>query len=63
MQDYYSQRLSADRLMRVYEVASPRVRRYLESEIDESSLFCIFPQNGIITFILLPKLPSFPRLR
>jgi len=34
MQDYYSQKLSADRLMRVYEVASPRVRRYLESEIE-----------------------------
>ena len=34
MQDYYSQKLSADRLMRVYEVASPRVRRYLESEVE-----------------------------
>ncbi len=30
---YYSDRLSAERLRRCYEVAPPRVQRYLESEI------------------------------
>jgi 2-polyprenyl-6-hydroxyphenyl methylase/3-demethylubiquinone-9 3-methyltransferase len=34
MQDYYSKKLSADRLRRVYEVASPRVRRYLDAEVE-----------------------------
>lgn len=33
MKDYYSQKLSAERLRRVYDVAPPRVRRYLEAEI------------------------------
>lgn len=33
MSDYYAEKLSAERLRRVYEVASPRVRQYLESEI------------------------------
>lgn len=33
MRDYYSEKLSSDRLKRVYDVASPRVRQYLESEI------------------------------
>jgi len=32
--DYYSQKLSAEQLHKVYEVAPPRVRRYLEAEID-----------------------------
>lgn len=32
--DYYAAKLSAERLREVYEVASPRVRRYLQSEID-----------------------------
>jgi SAM-dependent methyltransferase len=31
--DYYAKKLSAERLRKVYEVASPRVRRYLEEEI------------------------------
>jgi predicted nicotinamide N-methyase len=31
--DYYAKRLSAERLRKVYEVASPRARRYLEEEI------------------------------
>lgn len=31
--DYYAKKLSADRLRKVYDVASPRVRRYLEEEI------------------------------
>lgn len=32
--EYYSDKLSADRLGRVYDIAPPRVRRYLEAEID-----------------------------
>ena len=32
--DYYSEKLAADKLRRVYEIASPRVRQYLEAEID-----------------------------
>ncbi len=34
MDGYYSQRLSAERLLRVYEVAPPRVKRYLQAEIE-----------------------------
>ena len=34
MPDYYSTKLSAERLRRCYELAPPRVRRYLEAEID-----------------------------
>jgi len=30
---YYAEKLSAERLLRVYEIASPRVRQYLEAEI------------------------------
>ncbi|TAK65163.1 MAG: class I SAM-dependent methyltransferase [Bacteroidetes bacterium] len=33
MSDYYSRHLSADRLQRVYEIASPRVKQYFEAEI------------------------------
>ncbi|MBU1319676.1 MAG: class I SAM-dependent methyltransferase [candidate division Zixibacteria bacterium] len=33
MADYYSDRLSADRLRRVYEIATPRIVRYLDAEI------------------------------
>ncbi len=32
--DYYAQKLSAQRLRRVYAIAGPRVRRYLRAEID-----------------------------
>jgi len=32
--DYYRDRLSAGRLQRVYEVATPRVRQYLAAEVD-----------------------------
>jgi 2-polyprenyl-6-hydroxyphenyl methylase/3-demethylubiquinone-9 3-methyltransferase len=32
--DYYSQKLSAERLRKVYELAPPRVMLYLEAEID-----------------------------
>ena len=34
--DYYSDKLSAERLVRVYEIATPRVRRYLEAETDHA---------------------------
>jgi 2-polyprenyl-6-hydroxyphenyl methylase/3-demethylubiquinone-9 3-methyltransferase len=34
MHGYYAERLSADRLRRCYELASPRVRRYLAAEIE-----------------------------
>jgi ubiquinone/menaquinone biosynthesis C-methylase UbiE len=34
MTDYYSDRLSAERLRRCYEIAPPRVRQYLEAEIE-----------------------------
>lgn len=33
MADYYKQRLSAERLRRCYEIATPRVKQYLEAEI------------------------------
>ena len=33
MFDYYSDKLSADRLVRVYDLATPRVVQYLEAEI------------------------------
>lgn len=31
---YYQEKLSAERLRRVYDIASPRVRQYLQAEID-----------------------------
>lgn len=34
MQSYYSQKLSAERLRRCYEIAPLRVKRYLEAEIE-----------------------------
>jgi SAM-dependent methyltransferase len=34
MSDYYSQKLSSQRLRLCYELAPPRVQRYLEAEID-----------------------------
>lgn len=34
MSNYYSQKLSAARLRKCYEIAPPRVRQYLEAEID-----------------------------
>ena len=36
---YYDEKLSAERLRRVYEVATPRVRRYLEAEIEHVASF------------------------
>ena len=34
MDDYYAQRLSAERLRKCYDIAPPRVRHYLQAEID-----------------------------
>jgi len=34
MSDYYAEKLSGERLKRCYEIASPRVRRYLEAELE-----------------------------
>jgi SAM-dependent methyltransferase len=34
MDDYYAQRLSAERLRQCYGIAPPRVRQYLQAEID-----------------------------
>ncbi len=34
MTDYYASELSADRLRRCYEMAPPRVRQYLEAEVE-----------------------------
>ncbi len=34
MDRYYSDKLSAEKLKRVYEIATPRIRQYLEAEID-----------------------------
>ncbi len=34
MTGYYDQKLAAERLRRVYEIAPPRVRKYLQAEID-----------------------------
>jgi ubiquinone/menaquinone biosynthesis C-methylase UbiE len=34
MSDYYSEHLSADRLRKCYEIAPPRVRQYLDAEIE-----------------------------
>jgi len=34
MKDYYTQKLSAERLQLCYEIAPPRVKRYLQAEIE-----------------------------
>lgn len=34
MKSYYDKTLSAEKLMRVYEIAPPRVRQYLDAEVD-----------------------------
>jgi SAM-dependent methyltransferase len=44
---YYANNLSADRLRRVYEIASPRVRQYLQAEIDHLAGF-IKPGDRIL---------------
>jgi 2-polyprenyl-6-hydroxyphenyl methylase/3-demethylubiquinone-9 3-methyltransferase len=36
---YYAQKLSAERLQRVYDIAGPRVKQYLEAEIDHVASF------------------------
>jgi 2-polyprenyl-6-hydroxyphenyl methylase/3-demethylubiquinone-9 3-methyltransferase len=44
---YYSNRLSAERLRRVYEIASPRVQRYLNAEV-EHVLTYIHPNHNVL---------------
>ncbi len=36
MSDYYDDKLSAERLVRVYDIAPPRIRKYLDAEIDHA---------------------------
>ncbi len=45
--DYYTQQLSAERLRRCYEIAPPRVRQYLDAEI-EFVLSRIKPANIVL---------------
>jgi SAM-dependent methyltransferase len=47
MSEYYRERLSAERLDRVYEIAPPRVRQYLDAEIDHV-LERIVPQDAVL---------------
>ncbi len=47
MTGYYTERLSGDRLQRCYELASPRVQQYLESEI-QYLLARIGPQDVVL---------------
>ena len=47
MSEYYRERLSAKRLDRVYEIAPPRVRQYLDAEIDHV-LESIFPGDAVL---------------
>ncbi len=37
MNTYYEDRLSGERLKRVYEIATPRIRRYLEAEVEHAA--------------------------
>ena len=34
MEDYYAERLAAEKLRRCYEIAPPRIRQYLRAELD-----------------------------
>ena len=47
MTSYYSEQLSGDRLQRCYELASPRVQQYLESEI-RHLLGRIGPEDAVL---------------
>jgi ubiquinone/menaquinone biosynthesis C-methylase UbiE len=47
MADYYAEKLSAARLRRCYEIAPPRVRQYLQAEIDHA-LTKIRPGNTVL---------------
>jgi len=47
MSRYYSQKLSAERLKQVYDIASPRVRQYLEAEL-QHTLEKIHPTDSVI---------------
>jgi SAM-dependent methyltransferase len=46
MSGYYATRLAGERLRRVYEIAPPRVRQYLEAEIDY--VVARMPQDGVV---------------
>ncbi len=45
--DYYREKLAAARLEKAYEIAPPRVRQYLEAEIDHV-LGCIRPGDAVL---------------
>lgn len=47
MANYYSQKLSAERLQKCYEIAPPRVKQYLEAEI-EFVLAKISPTDSVL---------------
>ncbi len=47
MQGYYTQRLSAERLKKCYEIAPPRIKQYLEAEI-EYVLKKINPSDAVL---------------
>jgi SAM-dependent methyltransferase len=47
MSGYYGEKLSAGRLERVYAIAPPRVRRYLEAEIDHVLAF-VRPGDAVL---------------
>ena len=34
MKEYYSEKLSANKLKRCYDIATPRIKQYLKAEID-----------------------------
>ncbi|MDF1545806.1 MAG: methyltransferase domain-containing protein [bacterium] len=47
MKDYYSKSLSAERLVRVYELATPRIQRYLKAEVD-TVISRIQPEHDVL---------------
>jgi 2-polyprenyl-6-hydroxyphenyl methylase/3-demethylubiquinone-9 3-methyltransferase len=47
MTQYYSENLSAERLKRCYDIAPPRIRQYLEAEVDFVTGF-ISPSNRVL---------------
>lgn len=49
MNAYYTEKLAAERLMRCYEVAPPRVRQYLQAEIE----FCVSKMTPFDTVLEL----------
>jgi SAM-dependent methyltransferase len=47
MSGYYREKLSANRLERVYAIAPPRVRQYLDAEIDHV-LALVGPNDAVL---------------